>query len=67
MHCHTTGKLNLLEAGVLFSFCILVCLFVCFKSLSLSSFNYGCFPLIELVFLEEMTGKARLEVILPAV
>ena len=44
-------------------FCILVCLFV-LKVLTLSSFNYNCFPLIELVVFEEITVKTRLEGIL---
>lgn len=51
--------LHLLEASVLY-----FGLLVCFKSLRLSSFNYGCFPLIELVVFEEVTVKTRLEGIL---
>lgn len=55
---HRVG-LHLLEASVLY-----FGLLVCFKSLTVSSFNYGCFSLIELVVFEEITVKTRLEGIL---
>lgn len=53
------GGPHFLEASVLY-----FGLLVCFKSLRLSSFNYSCFPLIELVVFEEITVKTRLEGIL---